>query len=283
MKNNGNLKHISLFFAATAILTAIFYFSGCISKEKQDTEIKQSEPSRIPADYESLPKPIIVAVIDTGFDFQSNWKVLLKSYPTLKMPRLCKFGHKDFTGTGLSDRNGHGTHIAGIIAQQAFNENYCIVVIKYFDPSQNYLSTDNLEQTRKSFELAINLKVKIINYSGGGEERSEAECLLIKKALDAGIVVVAAAGNEKNNINKNPYYPAMCDSRVRAVANIDRSGQVVPSSNFTDNSPKSRFLYKEMGNQVLSIIPNNQIGFMTGTSQAAAVETGKVIVSMKKP
>jgi hypothetical protein len=59
------------------------------------------------------PKPIVVAVIDTGKAVD----------PKLK---YCKYGHKDITGTGLEDNNGHGTNVASLIAREAKGANYCV-------------------------------------------------------------------------------------------------------------------------------------------------------------
>lgn len=223
--------------------------------------------------------PIRVAVIDTGFDFKSDWKNYIGYLDSdgyaLQMPKLCKTGHEDFTNTGLQDTNGHGTHVAGIIAKFAENSNYCLIILKNYAPVNN--NSDILERTFKAIKKAIALKVDIINYSGGGEGKSERECNAIKQALDAGIKVIVAAGNEYHNINKVPYYPAMCDNRVIAVKNVDSTGNVVPSSNFTDTKKGSRELESEKGFNVLSLLPKNQIGLMTGTSQSAPTRTGKVI------
>jgi subtilisin family serine protease len=192
---------------------------------------------------------------------------------------MCKYGHKTFVGTDLADNHGHGTHITGIIAQNAGDANYCIVAIKYFDPKA---IGSNLDNTRQAFQYAMDIKVDVINYSGGGEEYSKEECDLVKRALDSGIIIVAAAGNEKSNVNEIPYYPAMCDPRIRMVSNVYDNGNYVQSSNYTDDGPKSRFLHKEIGYNLINLAPNNQLAVMTGTSQATAVQTGKLIKDWNK-
>ena len=226
--------------------------------------------------HKETTKTIKVAVIDTGFDFESNWDRVTKTSPQLFKPHLCLNGHQDFSGTSLLDSHGHGTHIAGLIAQYAKNQDYCMIILKFFDPRNTVKNATVL-----ALKKAVELNVDIINYSAGGTERDPEECDVIKKAIDKGIVVVTAAGNEKANINKEPYYPAMCDKRVRAVANVSPSGNYEPSSNFTDLMPNSRFLFKEKGCQVLSLLPNNSAGYMSGTSQSAAIRTGKIIDSWK--
>ena len=45
-----------------------------------------------------------------------------------------------------------------------------------------------------------------------------------------------------------------------------------PSSNYGD-----AFLHFENGYRVLSILPNNRYGYMTGTSQSTAIRTGKIV------
>ena len=220
-------------------------------------------------------KPVIVAVVDTGFDFDSTWSGLNQSVG-LKKPKMCKQGHKDFTDMGIKDLHGHGTHIAGLIAKYAGDSNYCLVALKYYNTEKEQI--DHLGTSLKAFQRAIDLKVDIINYSGGGVEKSEYECALIKKALDMGIIVVAAAGNEASDINLSPYYPAMCDNRVRAIANVDEKGNYQHNSNFTNLVMiNPRELVKENGTNVLSLSPGNGTTYMTGTSQAAAIETGKIV------
>lgn len=256
----------------------------------------------------NLPKvhKIKVAVIDTGID-----PLLMKS------DSLCDSGHKDFTGKGLVDNHGHGTHISGIIDQYAKNvfvgqngvsgkqledtklSGYCQIIIKYFDPKAP--NQDNLENTIKSFRWAIDQKVDIINYSGGGTDFSKEEQQLVLEALNKGIKFVAAAGNERSNIDKQKYYPAMYDSRIIKVGNLvsnkvtvktgkrlELEGLKLVTKTYTiiERDIASSSNYGEsindwqIGTKVLSRLPGNSFGYMTGTSQATAVKTGKIVREM---
>lgn len=177
----------------------------------------------------------------------------------------------------ITDQLGHGTHIAGIIAGhsdaetgfQGIASNARIMVIKYFDPKITGLA--NLRNSISALEYAIQMKVDIINYSGGGNEYSEEEEKLLQKAEKMGILLVAAAGNEKSDSDQTPFYPANYKSKnIISVAAIDRNSVLLPSSNFGKNSVN----LAAPGFKVISTVPGNQMGLMTGTSQATAFVTG---------
>lgn len=212
----------------------------------------------------SYSKPIIVAVIDTGFGYNGLGK----------KAKLCKTGHKDFTteraiAPGYNtidpipkDYMGHGTNIVGIIDAQVKSSNYCIVIIKYFS-----LNSDNLESSLNAIKYAIEINANYINYSSNGRTKNTAEIVVVKRFLDKGGVFVAAAGNEGVDLHKINMYPAMSDSRVIVVGNLGLNGKKATSSNY--GLPVTIW---ETG--------TNIDGFglvMTGTSQATAIVTSKMI------
>lgn len=216
-------------------------------------------------------KTQVVAVIDTGFSPQASGQEDV----------LCKYGHRDFTvdqqyyrelGTKdpvPTDLHGHGTNIAGIIAKYAKDADFCIVVLKYY--AEKGSDKDNLANTVKAIDHARQIKADIINYSGGGIAPAQVEIDAVKKYLDQGGKFVAAAGNERNNMDFRAYYPAMNDDRVIVVGNGRSNEDRAPSSNYG-----TRVDRWEQG--------TNVEGFglvMTGTSQAAAIATGKILSTKK--
>lgn len=237
--------------------------------------------------WASKVKKLKVAVIDTGIDPK-----------LLKGNSYCPSGHKDFTDKGLDDHHGHGTHISGIIDQYAknyifdgkmaknidkINVDYCQIILKYWDNAAD-VNAQPLKATIAAFKYAMEQKVDIINYSGGGDDFSKEEQALVKKALDMGIKIVAAAGNGARDksgtmvgydLDVKPYYPAMYDPRIYVVGNITKSNTWVESSN-RGKSVK----YWEIGDRVLSRLPGSSYGYMTGTSQATAIKTGKLVRQM---
>ena len=202
-----------------------------------------------------------VAVLDTGFDFKSTWSDL-----SFVKPKMCKYGHKDFTNTGIQDTHGHGTNVVGLMGKVNKDSSYCIVVVKVWGGGPAMLNT------WLALSYAINLKVDIINYSGGGVEKDEKECNLIKKALDKGIVVVASAGNESKNLDESPFYPAKCDDRVMMISNMNINNRTLGSK-----SNISKDIIAVQGTAEDSLGLNNTIYSMSGTSQAAGNFTGKLI------
>jgi Subtilase family len=217
-------------------------------------------------------KPITVGVIDTGFSYEGRGA----------SARLCKFGHKDFSPAQLftsvkqvvvpEDTTGHGTNVVGIIESylKSAGTNYCVVILKYYIPGQ----PGNLAALTAAFNYAADKKINYINYSGGGPKFSTPEWMAVERYLDGGGTLVTAAGNDGLEIDYHGYcsYPACYDRRIVVVGSLDRHGRKAKFSNF-GNSVVSRW---EVGLGV--------VGYgisMTGTSQATATATGKIISRSK--
>jgi serine protease len=204
-------------------------------------------------------RQIRVAVIDTGISYK-NTSV------------LCKGGHKNFTEAdgGIIDRHGHGTNISGLIHERARGVNYCQIVLKFFDTDET--SGDTIANMANAIRHAVDLNVDIINISAGGIGFDQRESDAVKLALERGIKVVAAAGNESKNIDFSPYFPASYDRRIYVIGSVGhtliRGVHVLSTSNYG-----IRVTCFERGRKMRGVFGEA----MTGTSQAAAVFTGKLI------
>lgn len=209
-----------------------------------------------------------VAIIDTGLDLSD---VRFKDV-------LCRDGHWNFVENSPNtfDTHGHGTHVAGLIKRYAEDANYCLVILRYY--SKHLPNSVILANSIAAIRHAKDIGVNFINYSAGGNYFSEEEYLAIRDLED--ITFVAAAGNDNKNIDylENYYYPASYRLKnVVVVGNIDKQGNKVSSSNYG-----RKVTAWENGENSYSELPNGKYGYMTGTSQATAIFTGKLVRKRNK-
>ena len=177
----------------------------------------------------------------------------------------------------VSDSNGHGTHISGIIRKE-FRKHQSIgtsapvarlMILKYYDAQSE--DSENVLNTVKAIEYATMMNARIINYSGGGASQYSREYLVIKKARLQNILFIAAAGNNNTNTDNKKYYPANYGlDNIISVAATDNNGDLVSFSNFGGNTVD----IAAPGKLIYSTLPGNNFGIMSGTSQATAFVTG---------
>jgi subtilisin family serine protease len=230
--------------------------------------------------YSKPKKDIVVAVIDTGID---------PSHPYLSKRLFVPHGNSGLLNFGMdfsknrkskyrpTDTHGHGTHVSGII--RSVFPKVKILTLKYYNPSAS--GTDNLNSTIDALRYAVDMNVDIINYSGGGPEPALEELRILKRAEKKGILVVAAAGNERSNIDlkRNAYYPASYGlSNIITVTAHDQSGSTLSSSNYGRKSVD----ISAPGYRIKSALPHGRSGFLTGTSQATAFVSGAAALIMSQ-
>lgn len=226
-------------------------------------------------------RDVVVAVIDTGI--QADHPFLVDNIYVSQGKKSTENYGMDFSTKSPTfkptDAHGHGTHVAGIV--KSVFPDVKILALKYYNPQAS--GQQNLESTVKALEYAVRMNVDIINYSGGGPEPSTEELRVLKEAEKKGIIIVAAAGNERSNIDdkKNAYYPASYGlSNIITVGAHDEEMQIIPSSNFGKNSVD----IAAPGHRIRSAIPQGGAGFMTGTSQATAFVSGvAALIKSKYP
>lgn len=167
---------------------------------------------------------IKVAVLDSGVDFGND--IDLAGTITL-VP-----GEEDMNPLFM-DGTGHGNSVAGLIAAKDNNEGITGVNPNAEIYSIRVLDDNNQAPISRIIEgiyMAIAENVNIINMSFGTNQYSKALHQAVKDANDAGILVIAAAGNTGE---QGVQYPAAFNE-VMAVGSVDKSGEVSDTSAIGD-------------------------------------------------
>ena len=167
----------------------------------------------------------------------------------------------DLHGWNASDDNGnvsyidpstdfHGTHVAGTIGAvggngigvAGVNWNVTLVSGKMF-PGGFYSDAIQAIDYMTNLKIRKGLNIVALNHSWGGPSFSQALLDAFTRAAKAGILSVAAAGNNTNNIDITPFYPASFNTTASAgydsvisVAAITRDGAPASFSNYGQTS-----------------------------------------------
>jgi thermitase len=247
-------------------------------------------------DLQKGSRKIVVAVVDTGVDHRHEdlaaniWR----------NPNEVANGTDD-DGNGLvddvvgwdfldndndpadvtSDKNpGHGTHCAGIIGAVGNNtkgisgmsQRISIMPLRFIGPQ----GQGDLMAAIKSIDYAISKKANVISASWGASvAESQAKPLIeaVGRADAAGIVFVAAAANDGKNNDTTPMYPANSNfPGVISVAASDPNDAKPDWSNFG----KANVSLSSPGLKILSTLPDNKYGLLSGTSMATPLVAGLV-------
>lgn len=183
---------------------------------------------------------VTVAIIDTG----CNKSLFTSNYPNKKINYVNYYD----TNT-MYDDEGHGTHIAGTIAEGT-PSNVGILVIK--------VSNDRSMYTSKIVQginyIINNNAANVINMSFGSENNSSSLEQAIVSAKNQNIISVAAAGNDGNTTLN---YPAALSSTI-GVGAIDKNNNRASFSNYN-----SSVMFSAPGSYIGSIN-----GLKSGTSMA---------------
>jgi len=217
---------------------------------------------------------VIVAVVDTGVrytheDLSSNIWV---------NPADGTHGTNAVAGTlDPADDNGHGTVIAGVIGATGNNGlgvvgvawQVQIMACKFIDSLGNGSVADAIA----CFEFARSHGAQIINASWGLGEMSLSLSNAVQAARAAGIIVVAAAGNDSQDNDLIPYYPASLNiDNIVAVAASTRTDALYALSNFGSTNVD----LVAPGYEIYSTTfqSNESYGYDEGTSVAAGFVSG---------
>lgn len=220
-------------------------------------------------------RDIIIGVIDTGMDYNHPDLIANRwendgSYPGHQ------FGWSTLNASGdPMDSGSHGTHVAGTIGAVGDNGvgvagvswNVTLIPCQFLGAGGG--STAGAIECISYFtDLKLNhgVDVKATNNSWGGGGFSEALKLAIEDGGDAGILFIAASGNDGRNADQFPMYPAAYDSDIIvSVASTDRNDNLSGFSNFGEVSVD----LGAPGSAILSTVPGAGYGTFSGTSMAS--------------
>ncbi len=158
-------------------------------------------------------QPVIVAVIDTGLDWNHRNIDQQNLWHNPKPGSGAGPYVNDVVGWDFVDRDnkpwdfdGHGTFVAGLIAG-SWNDKDGMAGINPFARLMILKAVNNFGHTRASYiaeaiAYAADHGARVINLSVGGKELSEVEQVAIDYAFKKDVVIVVAAGNEGVNTDK---------------------------------------------------------------------------------
>jgi subtilisin family serine protease len=174
----------------------------------------------------------------------------------------------------VSDSGEHGTHVAGTIAAVGYNATGVIGVcypakilpLRISDDAGDMYTSDFIE----ALEYAIALKesgvnIVALNASLGGDSFSTAESEAIDALEDAGIILCAAAGNDGDDLETDPIYPAAYDNaNILCVAAIDQDNELASFSNYgatlVDLAAPGVNIYSTMPSELVAVSTSIQSG-----------------------
>lgn len=258
-------------------------------------------------DIQKGDKNVIIAIIDTGVDHKHEdlkdkiWRNAAEiadngvdddgngliddiiGYDFVDAPDEPGTDDEDYLSIDNDpmDKQGHGTHVAGIAAANTDNQlgiaGLCqkctIMPIRAGYKSKRY-DGNGIFTSFSAFQAiiyAVNNGADIINMSWGSYRDDK----LIKSAISAGItkkgrkpLFIAASGNDMRNIDKTPIYPASYEG-VIGVAATDKYDR---KTNFSNYGKKIKI--SAPGEHIYSTYINNAYVFKDGTSMSTPFVSG---------
>ncbi|MFS4460737.1 S8 family serine peptidase [Bdellovibrio sp. HCB2-146] len=218
---------------------------------------------------------VIVAVIDTGVDYK---------HPALAPNMMAgyDFAENDadpMDKTGFQNP-GHGTHCAGAVGATGLidggtiglSPEVTLMPLRFLDER----GSGDLNNAIKAIDYAVEKGAQIISASwGAAVPRSTAAPLLeaIKRADDKGVIFIAAAANDGKNNDTTEMYPANNGFPNSITVAASGASDAKPS---WSNYGTATVHVSSPGENIMSTLPNNKYGNLSGTSMATPLVSGLV-------
>lgn len=218
------------------------------------------------------------------------------------------YEHIDFTGRIWAfydflafkrrpyDDNGHGTHVAGLVAGDgtASMGKYrgaapgCgIIALKVLDRYGNGSQDDVLRALRWIREYRQQYRIRVVNISVGttcNSKRNHARLLKsVEQLWDEGVVVVTAAGNQGPRPGS-----ITAPGSSKKVITVGSSDLLEGRSAISGRGPTAECVCKPdivaPGNKIMSCVPGKpySYGVKSGTSMSTPLVTGAIACALEK-
>jgi subtilisin family serine protease len=235
-----------------------------------------------------------VAILDTGID-TDHPDLKSNVYKSKDKPNNNKdddkngyvddtYGYNTIKGKGSGeDDNGHGTHVSGIVGGRGNNDvgvsGTCwstkLLAVKFMNSRGKGSTSDAIE----GIDYAVKQGFKIINCSFGSSSKSSSLHDAVDYAQDHNALLVVAAGNDSENIDKHPLYPASYgDSNILAVAATTSTDALASFSNFGSEAVD----VAAPGDSIYSTYLGGGYRILSGTSMAAPYAAGVAALLRKQ-
>ncbi len=249
------------------------------------------------AESASTVRPI-VAIIDTGLDkthsvfVNSNalWNNV-REIPNNGIDDDYNGYVDDVSGWNFIDNSpnyfdddGHGTHVAGIVVGSGLNiltspitetAKMRIMALKFLDANGSGTTSNAI----RAIYYAANNGAQVINNSWGGGTYSRSLHEALTYAYSNRMFIASAAGNNNKNNDSTSMYPANYDvpSNVAVAATTDYDN-LATFSNYGARTVQ----IASPGLMILSTLPNNRTGTMSGTSMATPFVSGLAALALRE-
>jgi hypothetical protein len=223
-----------------------------------------------------VPMTVVLAVLDSGADLQHPdffpfSKEGMSHGSTDLGPE--EFGY-DFVDDDAwpQDAFGHGTHVAGL-AKPAFSafDSIRLLIVRVLDAS----GKSNSIAIGRGFLYAARKGAEVINASWGGGPKTQFMADAIATAQHQGALVITSAGNDNQNIDRDPPVPG----HVPDVVSI---GSLTPKEARarSSNHGRSAVLVFSPGDTIRSLALGGGTKIMSGTSMAAPLFAAQVAAAL---